>query len=184
MGVYFQAQDDFLDAFGTYEQIGKHGTDIQDKKCGWLFCNAYNGMVDAAQKKVLDKHYGKCKLGSEEEGRIKQIYRAIGLKEKYEAYEEEVIKRLGLKARQSAVGRLQNAEGVQGVSELFSLGGARSVISRGARVKGVKCAHLVGRDGHDAYSGGGTGGSAPVGLARSLTRTAVDLCVNQPMNRW
>ena len=51
MGVYFQAQDDFLDAFGTYEQIGKHGTDIQDKKCGWLFCNAYNGMVDAAQKR-------------------------------------------------------------------------------------------------------------------------------------
>ena len=88
MGVYFQAQDDFLDAFGTYEQIGKHGTDIQDKKCGWLFCNAYNGMVDAAQKKVLDKHYGKCKLGSKEEEKIKQIYRDIGLKEKYEAYEE------------------------------------------------------------------------------------------------
>ena len=89
MGVYFQAQDDFLDAFGTYEQIGKHGTDIQDKKCGWLFCNAYNGMVDAAQKKVLDKHYGKCKLGSKEEQKIKQIYRDVGLREKYEAYEEE-----------------------------------------------------------------------------------------------
>merc|ERR1719460_1937377 len=58
MGVYFQAQDDFLDAFGSHEQIGKIGTDIQDKKCGWLFVNAYNGMVDAKDKAYLDKHYG------------------------------------------------------------------------------------------------------------------------------
>ena len=104
MGVYFQAQDDFLDAFGTYEQIGKHGTDIQDKKCGWLFCNAYNGMVDAAQKKVLDKHYGKCMLGSKEEAKIKQIYRAIGLREKYEAYEEaSYAEIMGLKGSCSQV---------------------------------------------------------------------------------
>ena len=46
-------------------------------------------MVDAAQKKVLDKHYGKCKLGSKEEEKIKQIYRDIGLKEKREAWREE-----------------------------------------------------------------------------------------------
>lgn len=88
MGVYFQAQDDFLDAFGTPEQIGKIGTDIQDKKCGWLFVNAYHSMVDATQKKYLDKHYGNCSVGSKEEKKIKAMYKDIGLEAKYHAYEE------------------------------------------------------------------------------------------------
>ena len=83
MGVYFQAQDDYLDAFGTEAQIGKVGTDIQDKKCGWLFVNAYHGMVDAAGKKLLDGHYGKCKVGSKEEKKIKQLYKDIDLEQLY-----------------------------------------------------------------------------------------------------
>jgi len=89
MGVYFQAQDDFLDAFGTPEQIGKVGTDIQDKKCGWLFVNAYHDLVDASQKKLLDDHYGKCKVGSKEELKIKQLYKDLGLEQLYRKYEDE-----------------------------------------------------------------------------------------------
>merc|ERR1711865_1209331 len=88
MGIYFQAQDDFLDAFGTPEQIGKIGTDIQDKKCGWLFVNAYHSMVNSTQKKYLDKHYGNCSVGSKEEKKIKAMYKDIGLEAKYHAYEE------------------------------------------------------------------------------------------------
>merc|ERR550525_1160643 len=87
MGIYFQAQDDFLDAFGTPEQIGKIGTDIQDKKCGWLFVLAYNQLVSPEQKNYLEEHYGKCKVGSAEEIEIKKMYKELKLEEKYQAYE-------------------------------------------------------------------------------------------------
>lgn len=66
------------------------GTDIQDKKCGWLFANAYHqGLCTPAQKALLDGTYGKCKVGSAEEAAIKELYRQIKLPELYEAYEKE-----------------------------------------------------------------------------------------------
>lgn len=88
MGVYFQAQDDYLDCYGTPEQIGKIGTDIADKKCGWLFTKAYHQLASAEQKAFLDEHYGVCKVGSPEEGKIKELYTELGLKEMYAEYEQ------------------------------------------------------------------------------------------------
>lgn len=88
MGVYFQAQDDYLDCFGTPEQIGKIGTDIADKKCGWLFTKAYHQLANAEQKAFLDEHYGKCKVGSKEELEIKQLYADLGLPKLYAEYEQ------------------------------------------------------------------------------------------------
>ena len=87
MGVYFQAQDDYLDAFAPPETLGKIGTDIQDKKCGWLFVQAYHDLCSSEQKAFLDEHYGKCKVQTEEEQKIKDIYKAVGLEEKYQNYE-------------------------------------------------------------------------------------------------
>mmetsp|Transcript_68175 Transcript_68175/g.220298 ORF Transcript_68175/g.220298 Transcript_68175/m.220298 type:complete len:419 (-) Transcript_68175:477-1733(-) len=89
MGIYFQAQDDYLDCYGTPEQIGKIGTDIQDKKCGWLFVHAYQRLANEEQKVLLDKVYGKCKVQSPEEAQVKELYTTLGLKEMYQRYEQE-----------------------------------------------------------------------------------------------
>ena len=89
MGVYFQAQDDYLDCYGTPEQIGKIGTDIRDKKCGWLFTKAYHQLANPQQRKFLDQHYGKCKVGSKEEQAIyKALYTELGLPKMDQDYEQ------------------------------------------------------------------------------------------------
>jgi len=88
MGIYFQAQDDYLDCFATSEQLGKVGTDIADKKCGWLFTKAYHELANPQQVAFLDQHYGKCKVGSEEEEQIKQLYRDLKLPQIYQEYEQ------------------------------------------------------------------------------------------------
>ena len=75
-------------------------------RCGWLFVNAYNGMVDAKDKAYLDKHYGQptCKVGSKPEKAIKEIYKKIGLEELYQEYEEASYAQImGLKGSCSQV---------------------------------------------------------------------------------
>merc|ERR1712232_796106 len=88
MGVYFQAQDDYLDCFGTPSQIGKIGTDIQDKKCGWLFAQAYHQLASDKQRQFLDETYGNVKVGSTGEAAVKALYSELELPELYERYEQ------------------------------------------------------------------------------------------------
>jgi farnesyl diphosphate synthase len=111
MGVYFQAQDDYLDCYGTPEQIGKVGTDIQDKKCGWLFTKAYHQLASPAQKKFLDQHYGKCKVGSSEEQKIKALYTELGLPKLYEEYEQASYDKI-MAIKDSETGAILRAAGV------------------------------------------------------------------------
>merc|ERR1712113_57590 len=94
MGVYFQAQDDYLDAFADPEVLGKVGTDIQDKKCSWLFAHAYHEFGSPEDKLLLDMRYGKCEVGSENEQEIKDLYSKLGLPELFQRYEEEVRHKL------------------------------------------------------------------------------------------
>merc|ERR1719203_1098465 len=94
MGIYFQAQDDYLDCYAPPEQLGKIGTDIQDKKCGWLFVHAYHSLASPEQKAVFDKVYGKCKVQTPEEQKIKDVYTELGLKELYQKYEKESYEKI------------------------------------------------------------------------------------------
>jgi farnesyl diphosphate synthase len=111
MGVYFQAQDDYLDCYGTPQQIGKIGTDIQDKKCGWLFTKAYHQLANPTQKQFLDEHYGKCKVGSPEEQAIKALYTELGLPQLYQEYEQASYDKI-MALKDSDAGATLKAAGV------------------------------------------------------------------------
>lgn len=109
MGVYFQAQDDFLDCYATPEVLGKVGTDIADKKCGWLFTKAYHELANEEQKSYLDTHYGNCTVGSPEEVKIKELYTELGLKELYAGYEQDSYDKIMAMKGSEAGETLRNA---------------------------------------------------------------------------
>lgn len=105
MGVYFQAQDDYLDAYACPEELGKVGTDIQDKKCSWLFAHAYHEHSTEEARALLDEHYGKCKVGSDEEQMIKDLYTKLGLPELFTQYEQDTEKQVeSFRSKVDAVG--------------------------------------------------------------------------------
>ena len=87
LGTYFQVQDDFLDFAGTPEQIGKIGTDIVDNKCSWCI-NVALSLASPAQLRVLEENYGQ--KDSEKEAKVKAVFEAVGVREKYASYEEGV----------------------------------------------------------------------------------------------
>ena len=91
LGEYFQIQDDFLDCFGTPEQIGKIGTDIKDNKCSWVVNQALL-KVNADQRKVLDENYGK--KTDESEKICKELFADLGIEQTYHEYEEGVVAKL------------------------------------------------------------------------------------------
>ena len=91
LGEYFQIQDDYLDFAGTPEQIGKIGTDIVDNKCSWCI-NTALAVATPEQRAVLDANYGR--KDAEAEKRVKEIFDAVGVREKYANYEEEAYQRI------------------------------------------------------------------------------------------
>ncbi|KAJ4346704.1 Farnesyl pyrophosphate synthetase [Didymosphaeria variabile] len=97
MGEYFQAQDDYLDAFADPEVLGKIGTDIQDNKCSWVVNQALK-KVTPEQRKVLEENYGR--KDAQKEAKVKELYQELKLAEFYQQWEEERVTDLRAKIAQ------------------------------------------------------------------------------------
>jgi farnesyl diphosphate synthase len=103
-GELFQIQDDVIDCFGDPSFTGKVGTDIQDGKCTWL---AVTALQSAAPEQIdeLAANYGA--KDDAKVARVKEIYLAIGLQDKFaeleratcatiEADTEQAVRETGL----------------------------------------------------------------------------------------
>lgn len=88
LGEYFQAQDDYLDAYGTPEMIGKIGTDIMDNKCSWLVNQALKRCTPE-QRKVLNENYGIKDEAKEK--KVKELWKELKLDQVYAEFEEERV---------------------------------------------------------------------------------------------
>ncbi|CAG7850729.1 Farnesyl pyrophosphate synthase Short=FPP synthase; Short=FPS; AltName: Full=(2E,6E)-farnesyl diphosphate synthase; AltName: Full=Dimethylallyltranstransferase; AltName: Full=Farnesyl diphosphate synthase; AltName: Full=Geranyltranstransferase [Serendipita indica DSM 11827] len=91
IGEYFQVQDDYLDCFGTPEQIGKVGTDILDNKCSWNV-NIALQRASPEQRKILDENYGR--KDSACEARVKAVFNELKIEELYREYEQNTYEKL------------------------------------------------------------------------------------------
>jgi farnesyl diphosphate synthase len=91
LGEYFQIQDDYLDCFGTPEQIGKIGTDIKDNKCSWVINQALL-KVTPEERAILDNNYGKKDDKSEQI--CKDLFKKLNIEQLYLDYEESIVAKL------------------------------------------------------------------------------------------
>lgn len=91
IGYYFQAQDDFLDAFGDPQVTGKIGTDIEDNTCTWLIVRALE-RCSPQQRALLERHYGNKHSDSSQ--RVKQLYRELQLPELFQQFEQSSFEQL------------------------------------------------------------------------------------------
>ncbi|KAI0561184.1 Isoprenoid synthase [Gracilaria domingensis] len=85
IGYYFQAQDDFLDAFGDPSVTGKIGTDIEDNTCTWLVVRALERCSEE-DRLVLEQNYGKKDTTCS--NRVKDLYRKLDLPKVFAAFEQ------------------------------------------------------------------------------------------------
>lgn len=91
LGEYFQIQDDYIDCFTPPEILGKIGTDIVDNKNSWCVNTALQ-RVNPEQRKILDENYGR--KDSECEGRVKAVFREVGVEQVYKEYEQSAYKKI------------------------------------------------------------------------------------------
>jgi farnesyl diphosphate synthase len=90
LGIFFQAQDDYLDFYGDPQLIGKFGTDIEEGKCSWLYLKALDllSQENSQNLLILKDNYGKrdpkfVKI-------VKEIFADLKLDQHFKEYEERI----------------------------------------------------------------------------------------------
>ncbi len=92
LGIAFQIQDDILGVFGDEETLGKSVTsDIEEGKNTLLITEAWKN-ADDAQKKILDKYYGKGKISEDDLEKIRDVFRGTGALEYSQNQAVELVK--------------------------------------------------------------------------------------------
>ncbi|KAL8871192.1 MAG: hypothetical protein Q9174_002925 [Haloplaca sp. 1 TL-2023] len=105
LGEYFQIQDDYLDAYGAPEVIGKIGTDIKDNKCSWMINQALE-RASPEQRKTLDECYGR--KDDDMEKKVKKVFEELELEKVYLEYEEAVVGKI-----RERIARVDEGEGLK-----------------------------------------------------------------------
>ncbi|KAL8924249.1 MAG: hypothetical protein Q9172_002762 [Xanthocarpia lactea] len=112
LGQYFQIQDDYLDAYGAPEVIGKIGTDILDNKCSWVINQALE-RATPEQRKTLDECYGR--KDNELEAKVKKVFKELELEKVYLEYEENAVGKI-----REMISKVDESEGLKrGLFESF-----------------------------------------------------------------
>jgi farnesyl diphosphate synthase len=91
MGIFWQIQDDYLDAFADPAVTGKIGTDIQDGKCCWPVVTALK-LASNRQRDVLQQHFG---VKNEESVlKVRQVYEQLNIEAMYREHEQRLFEEL------------------------------------------------------------------------------------------
>uniref|UniRef100_L7LZQ1 Farnesyl pyrophosphate synthase n=1 Tax=Rhipicephalus pulchellus TaxID=72859 RepID=L7LZQ1_RHIPC len=93
LGRIFQVRDDYIDCFGSVEEIGKVGTDIVDGKYSWLLVTALQ-VASPKQAETILAHIGRGAPGGADEAAVKAVYRELDLPGHYAAYRECALRDL------------------------------------------------------------------------------------------
>ncbi|SHG92000.1 polyprenyl synthetase family protein [Winogradskyella jejuensis] len=96
LGIAFQLQDDYLDAFGNPETFGKQvGGDIIENKKTYLYLKALEFASEEDKEKLLDWFSAQPDESSEKVDQVKQIFTSTGAKaatkEAVEQYTEKAF---------------------------------------------------------------------------------------------
>lgn len=79
LGIAFQLQDDYLDAFGDAETFGKQvGGDILENKKTYLYLKALEN-ADETQKKQLEKWFSTTENSAQKVEEVKRLFIATGV---------------------------------------------------------------------------------------------------------